>query len=188
MQKYNSLARSFLTSILCVFLLHTNSLWFSSPPRYSLYCSEDLCPWLEVLFPGARALTAVMSEERLTGATICPGLLLHFIYAIEHIVNSAHSSSLINYPGVDTHSDFFHLKSVYYLCRCQQQLCRCENLLRPTVFQTESLHTHITLYSTQLFTKCHVNLPVYVLCLFVWGNESTRAFGNKTAMAWEPGS
>lgn len=61
-------------------------------------------------FPGARALTAVMSEEQLTGATICPVLHLHFIYAIEHIVNSAHSSSLINYPGVDTHSDFFNLK------------------------------------------------------------------------------
>lgn len=146
-----------------VSLAHTQTVGGSPVPRVHPCCLEDLWLWLEVLFPGARALTAVMAEERLTGATICPGLLLHFIYAIEHIVNSAHSSSLINYPGVDTHSDFFQLKSVYYLCRCQQRLRRCENLLRPTVFQTESLHTHITLYSTQLFTKWHVNLLIEVL-------------------------
>lgn len=110
MKKYNTLPRSYLTFLFSVSLAHPQTLCGPPVPRVRLCCSEDLCPWLEVLFPGARALTAVMSEERLTGATICPGLLHHFIYAIEHIVNSAHSSSLINYPGVDTHSDFFNLK------------------------------------------------------------------------------
>ncbi|TRY98478.1 hypothetical protein DNTS_016630 [Danionella cerebrum] len=86
---------------------------------------RNLCPWLEIRVPGVNALSAVMSEEQPTSATICPlFLLLYIAPAIQHTVNRAHSSLLINYPT------------------------------------TDALHKQATLYSTQLFTKCSVNLTI----------------------------
>lgn len=92
---------------------HTHTVSSSPVPRVPVCCLWDLCPRLWSwggAVPWCESFCCCHVRGTSRWCHHMPLLLLRFIYAIEHTVNITRSTSLISYPGVDTHFSFFNLK------------------------------------------------------------------------------